>query len=225
MRIVAFAVGLCLCLTASPPLVAAERALDVLDPPVSFTADFTVSGDKGDYAGTVRHAPGRERRDFATTGGGQAVILRRDTDSAYLLKPGGRWYVGLGFAAVGALAGGLDGMSVERVRQGTDTVAGFRATRYKVAGTGPKGSRFDGQAWFSPEGILLKAAGVMTAPDGRGYNVATQLSNVRLGPVDERAFDVPAGWFGMDLRAVPAERLAQAMESLRPLLDGRGAHQ
>lgn len=220
-----YLVGLILMLSGTGSALAAERALDLLDPPVSYTADFVVSGDKGTYRGTVWHMPGRERRDFSTKDGGQAVILRRDTDAAYLLKPGGRWYVGLGFAAVGNLAGGLDQLTVERTRQGVDTVAGLKATRYKVHGQGPKGSRFDGHAWFSTEGVMLKAEGTLTAADGRAAQVRTELSNLRLGKVDETVFTLPSGWFGMDLRSVPADRIAQAVESLKPLLEGRGAHQ
>ncbi|MBR9972129.1 hypothetical protein [Magnetospirillum sulfuroxidans] len=225
MRIGSYFVGLVLNVVMVLPSMAAERAMDLLDPAVSFTADFQVSGDKGNYHGTVWHAPGRERRDFGTKDGGQAVILRRDSDSAYLLKPSGHWYVGLGFAAVATLAGGLDSLTVERSRVGTDTVAGLKATRFKVSGSGPKGSRFDGHAWFSAEGIMLKAAGTLSSGDGRRSEVETTLSNVRIGRVEERMFELPAGWFGMDLRSVPPERLALALESLRPLLEGRGAHQ
>ncbi|MBI2241549.1 MAG: hypothetical protein HYU59_12200 [Magnetospirillum gryphiswaldense] len=198
---------------------AAERALDLLDAPVSYSADFSVSGDKGTYRGSVRHAPGREYRDFTTKDGGQAVILRRDTNAAYLLKPSGKWYVGLGFSAVGALAGGLDTLTIDRVKQGAETVGGVKTTRYKVVGNGPKGSRFDGLAWFSAEGIMVKAAGTLTEANGRASQVDTQLTNLRLGKVDESVFELPAGWFGMDLRSVPPERIAQAVESLRPLLE------
>lgn len=221
MRITGLCVGLVLNLLIVLPAMAAERALDLLDAAVSFTADFTVSGDKGTYHGSVWHAPGRERRDFGTKDGGQAVILRRDTNSAYLLKPSGRWYVGLGFNAVGALAGGIDGLTVERTRQGTDIVAGVKTTRYKVGGSGPKGSRFDGHAWFSTEGVMMKAEGTVTESNGRRSEVLTVLSNLRLGKVDERMFELPAGWMGMDLRSVPPERLGQAIEAMRPLLEGR----
>ena len=69
----------------------------------------------------------------ATSGGGQSVLLRRDTDSAYLMKPSGRWYVGLGFQAVGALAGGIDALTVDRRKLGEENVGAIRATRYKVA--------------------------------------------------------------------------------------------
>jgi hypothetical protein len=200
------------------PAHAAERALDLLDVPVSYTANFTVTGDKGTYNGTVWHAPGRERRDFDTQGGGQSVLLRRDTDSAYLMKPSGRWYVGLGFQAVGALAGGLDQLVVERTKLRDESVGAIKATRYKVAAKGPKNSRFDGDAWFSKEGILVRAEGTMTAPNGQKSLVETALSALKIGRVDERQFELPAGWLGMDLRSVPPEKIAQAVENLMPML-------
>lgn len=204
------------------PAAAAERALDLLDVPVSYTADFTVTSDKGTYSGTVWHAKGRERRDFGTQGGGQTVLLRRDTDSAYLMKPSSRWYVGLGFEAVGALAGGIDNLTVDRKRLREEGIGNIHATRYKVVANGPKGARFDGDAWFSKEDILVRAAGVLTDPSGRASEVEMTLSDLKVGRVDERMFELPAGWLGMDLRSVPPEKVAQAVEGLRPMLEGRG---
>lgn len=202
------------------PAAAAERALDLLDVPVPYTADFTVSSDKGTYSGTVWHAQGRERRDFGTQSGGQTILLRRDTDSAYLMKPANRWYVGLGFQAVGALAGGIDGLLVDRKRLRDEAVGNIRATRYKVAATGPKGGRFDGDGWFTKEDILVRAVGVLTEPSGKTSEVEMTLSDLKVGRVDERMFELPAGWLGMDLRSVPPERIAQAMEGLKPMLEG-----
>jgi hypothetical protein len=200
---------------------AAERALDLLDVPVAYSADFTVSSDKGTYGGRMWHQSGRERRDFETKGGAQSILIRRDLDAAWLLKPSGKWYVGLGFKAVGAMAGGVDQLTVERTRTGEDWVNGHRAQRYKVQGNGPRGGRFDGDAWFSREGIMVKAEGIMTDSEGRKSPVQTELSRIRLGRVDDKLFELPSGWFGMDLRSVPAEGLVKALESLRPLLEGR----
>ncbi|HSV29113.1 MAG TPA: hypothetical protein VLL76_06125 [Candidatus Omnitrophota bacterium] len=201
------------------PAAAREQALDLLDAPVPYTAQFRVASDRGVYHGTVWHAPGRERREFDTQGGGQALLLRRDTDSAYLMKPGGRWYVGLALSAAAGLAGGLDGMIVKRTRVKDDTVAGIRATQYRVDATAAKGGRFDGDAWFTKDGIMVKAVGTVHTPGGKRMPVETSLSGLKLGAVDERKFELPAGWLGMDLRSVPAERLEQAVESLRPMLE------
>lgn len=223
-RISTIALGLTFALgLRAVPALAAERALDLLDVPVSYTADFTVSSDQGSYRGTVWHAFGRERRDFGTQGGGQTVLLRRDTDSAYLMKPSARWYVGLGFQAVGALAGGIDGLLVERHKLREESVGGIRATRYKVSASGGKGARFDGDAWFTKEGILMRAEGVLNDGNGHRSDVETELSGLKVGRVDERLFELPAGWLGMDLRSVPPDRIIEAVGGLMALRgEGRG---
>ena len=201
--------------------VAAENALDVLDARVSYIASFYVaSGDKGTYRGQVWHMPGKERRDYQTTGGGQILMVRRDLDAAYLLKPSGKWYVGLGLKAVGALAGGLDAMQVERKKLHDETVAGVKATRWSVHATSPKG-RFDGDIWTSREGIVVKLVGMVADENGMASPVEMGLSNLKVVDVDPVTFDLPRGWFGMDLRSVPPEKIQQAVESLKPMLEAR----
>jgi len=197
---------------------AGEEALDLLDAPVSYTAHYSVSSDKGHFEGSVWHAPGRERREFATAIGGQAVLLRRDKDVAYLLSPSGKWYVGFGLHAAAALAGGLDGLTVERRKIREESVAGQRATRYHVAASGG-GGRFDGDAWFSKDGIMLKAIGTLTGRNGHVEPVETTLSDVRLGPVDAAMLSPPAGYFGLDLRSVKPENLQQAVEGAKAMMN------
>lgn len=206
-----------------PTLAAADsvNALDLLDAPVAYTADFTVSSAKGTYRGQVWHKPGRERRDVQTAKGGQTLLIRRDQDGAWLLKPSGRWYVGLALGAVGQLAGGVDQLRVQRTRTGEGMVAGHKTIRYRINGQAPDGRRFDGDAWFTKEGVMVRARGTLVGRDGRQDPVETELSSLRIGRVDDRVFDLPKGWMGMDLRKVPADSIASAIESLRPLLEGR----
>lgn len=216
-----FLIAAVLMVAAGAAGAAATTALDLLDAPVAYTASFTVTSDKGTYRGTVWHEPGRERRDFDTSGGGQTVLLRRDTGSAYLLKASGRWYVGLALDAAAGLAGGIDAMAVARTRVRDETVAGIPATRYRIDAAAPRGDRFVGDAWFSRDGILVKASGTVTSRSGRSTPVETALAGLKRGKVDERLFELPAGWLGMDLRSVPADRIEAAVESLRPMLEGR----
>ena len=72
---------------------------------------------------------------------------------------------------------------------------------------------------------MLKAAGTLTGRDGRAERVATGLSDVRLGPVDEAMFALPAGYFGLDLRSVPPESLQQAVDGVKAMMAGRGGRQ
>lgn len=205
-------------LIASKPATA-ELALDLLDAPVAYSADFTLSGPRGTYHGKVWHAKGRERRDVATSGGGQGLLIQRESGMAYLLGLSGRWYVGLSLKAAGAFAGGLDNWTVVRTKAGEDNVAGIRATRWKVRADGPKGG-FSGHVWISRDGIVVKAAGVVDKADGDDQVVEMVLSGLKVGSVDARMLDVPQGWFGLDLRKLPPERVEQAIEAAKPLLEG-----
>ena len=205
------------CLLAGRAAGAAENALDLLDAPVPYTGHFYVSSPAGTFDGTVWHQPGRERRDWATAGGSQAVLLDRTADAAYLLQPAGKWYVGIGLHAAAGLAGGLDGLTVERRRLGETTLDGMRVTHYRVTAPG----RFDGEAWFSRDGIPVKVAGTLTQPDGRAAPVETGLTQVTVGQADPAMLTLPAGYFGMDLRSVPAAKLNQTVAGLKPLLQGR----
>jgi hypothetical protein len=201
------------------PARAADTVLDLLDAPVAYSADFYVSSDKGTYHGTLWHAPGRERREFDTRGGGQALLLRRDTGRAYLMKPSGRWYVGLSMSAAAGLAGGLDGMTFKRTKLKDEPVAGIPATRYRIEASAARGDRFAGDAWFSKDNILVKAAGTVTTRGGRAMPVETGLSRLKLGKVEERHFELPSGWLGVDLSSVPADKIEQAIEGMRPMLE------
>lgn len=202
--------------------LAAEPALDILDSPESYSADFTVTSSRGTYHGQVWHMHGLERRDVETKGGGQGVLIDRAHDAAYLLGLSGKWYVGLSLQAAGGIAGGLDAWTVERSRVREESVGGRRVTRWKTRAEGPKGG-FSGDIWTTREGIVVKASGLMSSAEGDDSLVEMSLSNLRLGLADRQMLELPKGWFGFDLRKVPPDKIVQAVESIKPLLEGRKA--
>jgi len=200
---------------------AAEPALDLLDTAVPYSADFTLNGPRGSYSGHVWHAQGSERREVATQGGGQGILIQRDNGTAYFLGIGGRWYVTLSLEAAGGLVGGLQSWQVERERIGEETLAGLRVTRWTATASGPKGG-FEGEIWTSREGIVVRAVGTMASPGGSPSPVEMSLSHIQVGTVDRQKLEVPEGWFGIDLRQLPAEKVSQAIEGLKPMLNRRG---
>jgi len=202
------------------PAWAAEPALDLLDTQASYTAAFSVTSSRGTYHGRVWHAPGKERREVATAGGGQGILIDRNADTATLLGLSGKWYVGLSLRAAAGMVGGLDSWQATRTRLREEKVAGLSATRWKTRAEGPKGG-FTGDIWTSREGVVVKAVGVLNSSDGDDSPVEMSLSDLRVGPVDRQMFELPKGWFGFDLRQVPPEKVVQAVESLKPLLEGR----
>jgi len=209
-------------LAAGPTARAAEPALDVLDAQVSYSADFTLTGPRGAYSGHVWHAPGSERREVATQGGGQGVLIHRDTGTAYFLGIGGKWYVSLSLEAASSLIGGLQSWEIERTRVGEETVAGVRTTRWTAQASGPKGG-FEGEIWTNRDGIVVKAVGTVAASGGTRSPVEMTLSHLKVGTVDRQMLEVPEGWFSLDLRKLPADRVVQAIEGMKPMLEKRNA--
>ncbi|WP_221931029.1 hypothetical protein [Telmatospirillum sp. J64-1] len=210
--------GLCLAgaglAMAQPVDKVTQPAIEILDPQISYTADFWFSDGAGNrQRGVVHHVPGRERREVTMRDGSRQVLLvRRDEGQAYLLMPNQRWYLGLGYEAAAQLAGGLETMTITRRAIGPDEVDGVPATRYEATGEGPQG-RFTGDLWLSEEGILLQAAGSVTV-DGRVKTFETGLTNLRKGSVQADLFDLPDGWSGLQLRNLSPEQIEQAVRMI-----------
>lgn len=209
-----------LCLLSARSALAAELALDILDPPAAYSANFTVSSSQGTYNGKVWHMQGLERREVATSGGGQGVLINRGDDAATLLGLSGKWYVSLSLRAAAGVAGGLDAWKVQRSKLREETVAGQRVTRWKTKADGPRGG-FSGDIWTNRDGIVVKAVGTMNSADSDDSPVEMLLSDIKVGAVDRRVFDLPQGWFGFDLRQVPPDKVVSAVEGLKPLLEMR----
>ncbi|MDY0242645.1 MAG: DUF4412 domain-containing protein [Rhodospirillaceae bacterium] len=183
----------------------AERAplLDLIDAPVAFSAEYHVAAEgRGEYRGTVIHAPGRERREFATAQGRQILLIRRDTRQAAMLWPERKWYLSLPFEAASNIAGAdIDAMTIERRNAVKETVAGEPCTRYDVTASGGDSS-FSGRMWFTRDGILMKASGTAEA-QGRRYKVDTALRNLLRIKADPQAFIIPSDYLGMQAKNLP----------------------
>lgn len=188
---------LLIAVTTQPAHAAAISAAELLDAKVDYTADFTLSSDRGTYRGTVIHAPGRERRDFETAGGHQALVLRRDIDQAAMLWPERKWYVTTSFQSVAALVGGFDEVTLDRVPRGHETIGGESTARYDVSG-GAAGGGFKGRMWLTNDGILMKLTGQVTF-GGRQMPVQMELANLQRIKADPAAFVLPADYKGLPL--------------------------
>jgi hypothetical protein len=164
--------------------------LDALDAPLEFTADYTLTANDQTWRGTVVHAPGREKREFATALGSQAILLRRDIDQAAVLWPDRKWYLTTGLKALSGLVGGTEALKLERHRDGTETIGGEKCARWMVEGG------FAGRMWFTQDGILMRAAGILRLR-GRETAVSTQLAHIQRVAVDVDDFELPVGYHGL----------------------------
>lgn len=196
-------------------------AIDLLDPKVEYSADFYLRGEAGDYSGRVWHAPGKHRREVATAKGMQVYLFRRDLDRAYLITPETKWYMAFGFKAVGDLIGGIDQLSVERSNPRAETVAGIATTRYDTRAQSAQGGKFDGQTWFTREGIAVRIRGTVRY-DGKDMQVETGLMNLRIERQDPSRFELPKDHRGMNMAGMDLQGLAKGLGGLRGMMGGGG---
>jgi hypothetical protein len=198
-----------------------EKALDLLDAPVPYSASYRASDGKGEYLGKVWHQPGKERRDFETKGGGQSLVLRKDQDAAFLMKPAGKWYVSVSFHAAIALAGGFDSMTVTKQPTGVETINGQKANRSHLVAKAADGRQFVGDFWALSSGAPVKVEGVETEPNGKQTQVSLIQTDIVIGRVGNDRFDLPEGYMGINLKKIPPDKLVQAIEGIMPLLAGK----
>ena len=179
---------------ASAQMSIAMNALDLVDAKVDYQADYALTSGNQHFHGKVTHAPGRERWEFLTGSGQQVLLLRRDIDEAAMLWPERRWYMSTTFAMMSNLMGGL-GTDLLRGREaGIEKLNGETVTRYHV----DKGA-FIGDLWRTSDGILVKAAGVVTY-QGSPTQGELVLSNVRRVRADPSVFVRPQDYFGIPLK-------------------------
>lgn len=197
-----FAIAALTLLTAAPAFATPVSVADLLDAKTDFAADFyLLSGSKGDVRGSVLHAPGRERREFDTPTGRQALLLRRDIDEATMMWPERKWFVSTSFSAAAGMAGlsgGIESVMLDRKAAGKETISGEPCARYDVNGTSEQGGEFHGRMWMTRDGILMKAAGTLNF-QGRETKIEIGLLNLQRVAADPSAFVLPSDYKGLPL--------------------------
>ena len=179
---------------ASAQMSIAMNALDLVDAKIDYQADYALTSGSQHFHGKVIHAPGRERWEFLTGSGQQVLLLRRDIDEAAMLWPERRWYMSTSFTMMSGLMGGLGTDLLHGREAGLEKLNGEAVTRYHV----DKGA-FVGDLWRTSDGILVKAAGVVTY-QGSPTKGELVLSNLHRVKADPSLFVRPQDYFGIPLK-------------------------
>jgi hypothetical protein len=169
------------------PLPAAAELLG--DAKVPFSADRTVVVDGRSFTGRLFAAPGKQRHEQDIEGISQVILLRAD-GRGWLVVPNLKSYVEFGFAPVLAELGDAAVLSTP---VGQETVAGQKATKYRVEHTARDGTQVDGWLWRTAEGIIVKMDGTVRPRRGKPSDVQMTLGNIRKGPQDANLFELPQG--------------------------------
>lgn len=200
---------------ATEALADRRKAVELLDAPVSYQANYVFLSGGKTFRGQVKHAPGRERRDWNDAMGAQAMVIRRDTDTVFFLAPMLRMYLAAGYQETAAAFGDIESLTLDLTAEGTERMAARSARRFRAKGQSPSGATFSGTLWISSEGILLKATGMLQDQTGE-QSFETELSDIRMGNVDSQAFEPPKGFTRIALGGMIApDKIAEMLRLLR----------
>lgn len=192
-------------LSAGPPAAAPARADALPAPAAEYSAMQRLTVDGRTLEARVNHARGLERREV-TVAGVRSVIIQTEGGGyqvqpelgiALELPPGEESDAGPDLR----LLCRLDGTA-----EGTDTIAGEQAVRYRVRGDAGAGV-FEGRAWSTPDGICLRVRGTLGAGGApvaaEPVTVEMDLQDIRRGPQDPSLFRLPPGTRTMSLGPIP----------------------
>ncbi len=191
-----FAVLMDLLLAALP---GAARATLLGDAAVAYSAERTVIVDGRRYTGMVFHTPGHDRHEQQIQGIAEVIILDAKAKQGVLVLPALRTYVAFAFPR---LMAEFDDPRLRRDAVGRERINGVRTTKYRVDHTVADGSRADGFAWVSGEGIVMRLDGTLTRPSGRRLAIQMELANLALAPQDPGLFALPAGYLKLSAAAL-----------------------
>jgi hypothetical protein len=197
---------LSLVLVLAVPTVA--RAALFGDASVAYSAERTVTVNGTSYTGMVFHVPGHERHEQEIQGVPEIIILDAAAKQAFLIVPMLKSYLAFGFPG---LMAELDAPDLRRSPVGQETVNGVRTTKYRIDHVSSDGSRAQGYAWLSAQGVLMRIDGTITRGNGgKPLAIRMELANLAVGPQNPALFQVPPG-----LAKLPGQALEALFGSKR----------
>jgi hypothetical protein len=170
----------------APPAAAAI----VGDAAVPYSATRTVIVDGKEYRGRVFAIPGKQRHDVDINGVELSFVLDIDGGAGIIAAPALHSYVDF---PLPPLLAELDRRRLEGHEAGEETIAGLPATKYRLEYTASDGARGSGFLWLTRDNILLRVEGRIERPGHRPMTVTMRLENLRLGPQDNKLFQISNG--------------------------------
>ncbi len=171
-------------------------------PKVDYSADtvMTVDGapDGGPMSiqGKIYYSKGDERREIEMMGQKSVVIRKQQKDVTWILMPEQKMYMESSSAPDKGKkdpAKAWRDTDLEMTREGSETINGVKAEKYRIVATDPDGTTTEGFVWLTRENIPVKMEG-SNSHRGRTTNFSMEYSNLRIEKQDSQLFAIPSGY-------------------------------
>lgn len=169
---------------AFPVQGAGPSPASLIDPPVSYTADRTVTVDGKSWRGRVVHRPGQTVQQMTVDGKSHMLFLNRGTGRALILPGDSPVMLDIRIEQAEALFAGLPGALDELTALGQGSVAGQACTRYRISH-----NQGQGTACISAGAVILELEG--QTKKGQPFHMT--LENYSGKPPADSEFAPPGG--------------------------------
>jgi hypothetical protein len=172
--------------------VPAAAAAEDWGPPASdYSAVLSFTDGRGEtLSHRIAYSAKRQRLDYKIGEREEVVIVDQEAAAVFVLYPQQKRYRKAALVQP-EFDLGIGRSETKREKAGEEEVAGRRAAKYRVEARTAQGQEFKGFAWLTPERILVKLDGEVTQ-GRRSRRLTMNASELRIGPVDEAIFRVPA---------------------------------
>jgi hypothetical protein len=192
---------------------------NLLDLKTAYTAESVIGSGTNTQSGRLWRTPTALRHELAEGGWPQTVIVRFDRNTAWLLVPQLKTAFETDLAGLSQFSALAEvGDRLNPVAVGTETLAGLRATKYRVAVDDAKAGSFNGFVWRTAQGVVLKIEGE-GEHQGRRGTVHLAFHNVQMGPQDPTLFEPSADYRRV---AVSESQIATVLNGLSQMQRFRG---
>ncbi len=157
---------------------------------VEYSADRIMEVDQGTMHGRIVATPSVERSEVRIGDMATVLIINKDNKTGYMLMPAQKMYQVIDFAQANKQAGAFVSEEVDFETVGQEVVSGQSATKYKFV---MKDKSAGGFIWYTAQGIAVKMDVVSKSGKDKTRMTVT-LDNIKIGPQDPKAFEVPAGY-------------------------------
>ena len=157
---------------------------------VEYSADRTMETDRDTLRGSIVATPSVERSEVRIGEMSTVLIINKEKKTGYMLMPAQKMYQVLDFARASKQAGTFANDQVDFETVGQEVVSGQTATKYKFV---MKDKSAGGYVWYTASGIAVKMD-VISKTGSAKTRMTITLDNIKVGPQDPKAFEVPAGF-------------------------------
>lgn len=205
--------GVCGLVVAAVPLLSRPAAANPFDLKVEYAADLTLGAGERTTESRLWRTPTAYRQELVHGGERRTVVLRLDRNVAWIILRSQRMVVETDLDSLDiAFVQLATGRGVKLNALGTETIRGYRTTKYQVEAGSGDGGRFNGLVWSTAEGIVLRVDGVGEY-GGRRSLVKVEAKNIQVGKQDPKLFESPpGGYVRMALRGPAVRNFLQGLQ-------------